>query len=76
MIIFAGDGCIAYVNGGEIVADAKRLVEANYDRFRDAMASNSVRRAPAKTRSCSKASSGKKPAKRKAPSKTTKGAKR
>ena len=33
-------------------------------------------RAPAKTRSCSKASSGKKPAKRKAPSKTTKGAKR
>lgn len=32
--------------------------------------------APAKTRSCSKASSGKKPAKRKAPSKTTKGAKR
>ena len=33
-------------------------------------------RAPAKTRSCSKASSGKKPAKRKAPSKTTKGANR
>ena len=33
-------------------------------------------RAPAKTRSCSKASSGKKPAKRIAPSKTTKGAKR